>query len=119
MTDAWKDYALAPQPGAVLCAAADLPETGTLCLIHGGFPILLARRGGRLFAYVNACPHQYLPLNHKGERLLSADGAVLRCTSHGAGFLTETGEGVEGPGLGAALDPIPVAVNAAGEVVIV
>lgn len=118
MNDAWRSYAHAPESGSVLCLARELPETGTRCLNHGGFPILLVRHGGRLFAYVNACPHQYLPLDYKGDRLLSSDGAIMRCTNHGAGFLTATGEGVEGLGLGGALDPIPVAINSSGEVVI-
>ena len=111
LSEAWKGYRHAPAAGTPVCAPAEVPEAGTLCVNLGGFPLLLVRAGGALRAYVNACPHQYLPLDHKGSRLLSADGRVLRCTSHGAGYLAETGEGVEGPGAGLALDPVPITVG--------
>ncbi|MFN3259875.1 MAG: Rieske (2Fe-2S) protein [Pikeienuella sp.] len=116
LSEAWKGYRHAPEPGTPVCPLSEVPEAGTLCLNLGGFPLLLVNAGGALRAWVNACPHQYLPLDHKGSRLLSADGRVLRCTSHGAGFLAETGEGVEGPGAGLALDPVPVATGADGMV---
>lgn len=114
LSEAWKGYRHAPAPGTAIRPLADMPEPGTLCLDLAGFPLLLVRAGGALRAYVNACPHQYLPLDHKGARILSFDGRMLRCTSHAAGFLAETGEGVEGPGAGLALDPVPVSVDAAG-----
>lgn len=118
MSDAWRKYLGAPAEGTELCRLEAVPESGTLSLSVGGFPVLLARSGTLLRAYVNACPHQFLPLDHRGDRIISADGTVLRCTNHSAGFRLDDGEGVEGLGLGCALDVIPVAVNAAGLVVI-
>lgn len=118
MSDAWRTYRGAPAEGTELCRLDAIANPGTLGLNVAGFPVLLARSGELLRAYVNACPHQFLPLDHKGERIISADGAVLRCTNHSAGFRLDNGEGVEGLGLGCALDPIPVAVDAGGTVVI-
>lgn len=118
MSDAWKSYRGAPAEGAVICKEDAIPDGGTLCLEREGFPLILLRAGGELRAFVNACPHQYLPLNHRSESLLSADGTKLRCSMHGAGFDAKTGEGVEGPGAGLCLDPVPVSLNEAGEVVI-
>lgn len=118
MSAAWRGYAHAPAPGARVCAADEAPASGTLCLDLDGFPLLLVGAGGGLHAYVNACPHQYLPLNHKGENLLSADGRIVRCTNHAAGFCALTGAGKEGLGLGAALDPVPLARAGNGDVVI-
>ena len=106
---AWTDYRGAPTPGTVLAAAEDVAEGASLSLDHGGFPVIVVRGAAGLRAFVNACPHQYLPLDHKGARLLSTDGRTLRCTNHSAGFDAATGEGVEGLGLGCALDEIPVA----------
>ena len=60
-------------------------------------------------SYVNACPHQYMPLNYQGDKLISPI-RPCRCTMHGAGFSVETGEGVEGLGIGECLDPVPVAI---------
>ena len=111
MSDAWKSYRGAPAEGAELCAATDIPDDNTLCLELDGFPLLLVRRGQDVRAYVNACPHQYMPLNYQGDKLISADKTVLRCTMHGAGFSVETGEGVEGLGIGECLDQVPVAVS--------
>ncbi len=117
MSEAWTSYTGAPALGVTVCAADAVPEGETCCLEVDGFPLVLVRVAGALHAYVNACPHQYLPLNHKGDKLISVDKAILRCTNHSAGFSVETGEGVEGLGLGACLDPVPVHV-AGGQIVI-
>jgi nitrite reductase/ring-hydroxylating ferredoxin subunit len=69
-------------------------------------------------AFVNACPHQYLPLDHRGDSILSADGTVIRCTNHGAGFCASTGHGVEGLGIDQQLDVVPVRICDLGQIVI-
>jgi nitrite reductase/ring-hydroxylating ferredoxin subunit len=111
MGDAWKSYRGAPDLGTEICASDDVPEGGTHGLVLDGFPLLLVRVGDVLRAFVNACPHQYLPLDHKGDKLISADKAILRCTNHAAGFSVETGEGVEGLGLGECLDAVPIHIS--------
>jgi nitrite reductase/ring-hydroxylating ferredoxin subunit len=111
MSDAWKSYSGAPSEGTFICPLQDVPDDNTLCLEINGFPVLLLRRGDDIRAFVNACPHQYLPLNHKGVRLMSADKTILRCTNHSAGFRADTGEGVEGFGIGECLDAIPVTLD--------
>ena len=111
MSDAWKDYPGAPDLGTAICAVSDLTDGEATCVEIDGFPLIVIQQNARLRAFVNACPHQYLPLNRQGDRILSQDGTTLRCTNHSAGFSAETGEGVEGLGLGACLDPVPVAVN--------
>lgn len=108
MSDSWKHYRGAPDLGARVCAIADVPEGGTHCLELNGFPLLLVHTDGIIRAYVNACPHQYLPLNHKGDNLISADKTILRCTNHNAGFSVADGEGVEALGIGQCLDAVPV-----------
>lgn len=118
MSDLWKSWSGAPVPGTPLCSLVEIPDEGSLCILHDGFPIVLVRKGRRVKAYVNACPHQYLPLNHRGEKLLSADGSTLRCSNHGAGFLVSTGEGVEGLGIGACLDAVPITISADNRVVV-
>ena len=117
MSDAWKTYTGAPGLGTPVCTITEVPDGDALCLELAGYPIVLLRFAGELRAFVNACPHQYLPLNHRGDRVLSADKQVLRCTNHGAGFSADTGTGIEGLALGTRLDPIPVHV-AKGMVVI-
>ncbi|MEM7544857.1 MAG: Rieske 2Fe-2S domain-containing protein [Pseudomonadota bacterium] len=104
----WSDYRDAPAPGTVLARSLDVQEGATRTVMLGAFPVLLLRTEQGLTAFVNACPHQYLPLDHKGDKLLSADGTTLRCTNHSAGFDVVSGEGTEGLGLGCTLEPIPV-----------
>ena len=104
----WRDYRGAPASGAELARSDEAPEGAAVVIDVDGFSIVLARGPRGLAAFVNACPHQYLPLDYKGDRILSADGATLRCTNHSAGFDAASGEGVEGLGLGCALDKIPV-----------
>ncbi|MDQ1899520.1 Rieske 2Fe-2S domain-containing protein [Paracoccus sp. WLY502] len=108
---AWTDYSSAPAPGTPVCKAAQV-GCGVLSLSvttgRGAFPLLLLRAGGDLRAYVNACPHQYLPLDYRSDRLVSADGTMLMCSAHGARFDILTGAAVAGADCG--LDPVPVAV---------
>ena len=108
---AWTTFPNAPAPGTVICPAADVPQTGVKSFDLNGFPLILVASGDGLRAYVNACPHQFLPLDWRSENILSADGGVLRCSNHDAGFDACTGAGVDGHGQGCALDPVPVVVS--------
>ena len=117
MTDAWKSYPGAPTEGSVICLLESVKEGEATCVEVDDFPLIILRRGDKISAFVNACPHQYLPLNHKSDRLLSVDGARIMCSNHSAGFDAETGEGVAGLGLGACLDPVPVRTSC-GQIVI-
>ena len=109
----WTDYSSAPAPGTSLCPEAEVTgaRTMTVTTERGDFPLLLVRTDLGVKAYVNACPHQYLPLDYRGQQILSADGTRLLCTSHGAAFDAATGEGVAGEGLGCALDAVPLEVR--------
>ncbi len=111
MSDAWKSYPGAPEEGTVVCPLEDAADGEATCVEVDGFPLVILRRRDEVSAFVNACPHQYLPLNYKSDRLLSADGAIIRCSNHSAGFDAMTGEGVEGLALGACLDPAPVSIS--------
>lgn len=116
MKDEWKTYPSAPAGGTLICPLESVPEEGSYSVDMDGFPLLLLRHQGRLFAYVNACPHQFLPLDYRSSSVLSSDGRTLRCTNHQAGFDLETGEGVDGFAVGCALDPVPVEVTDDGAI---
>jgi nitrite reductase/ring-hydroxylating ferredoxin subunit len=109
--DAWKSFPGAPGQGAVICAASDVPERGVRSFDLDGFPIVLVASAEGLRAYVNACPHQYLPLDWRSANILSPDGETLRCSNHDAGFDACTGAGIDGLGQGCALDPVPVTLR--------
>ncbi|WP_172328223.1 Rieske 2Fe-2S domain-containing protein [Mangrovicoccus sp. HB161399] len=104
----WTDYSSAPPAGTQVCALADLDRVQALTVdsAAGQFPLLLVRDGAGLRAFVNACPHQYLPLDYQGGNILSADGTRLMCTAHGAMFDAVTGAADLVAPCG--LDPVPL-----------
>ena len=104
---AWTDYSSAPAPGTVVCDApqADGVLSLSVTTARGSFPMLVVRTEGGLHAYVNACPHQYLPLDWRSSQLVSADGTMLN-VQHDAGERVQYGDAVR-----IALDPAPVATR--------
>ncbi|WP_265499612.1 Rieske (2Fe-2S) protein [Paracoccus beibuensis] len=105
---AWTDYSSAPALGTRICRAAEVTGVHpmTVQTERGEFPLILVRDRDVICAFVNACPHQYLPLDYRGTTLLSADGTKLLCTAHGASFDKATGDVIAGADCG--LDPVPV-----------
>ncbi len=92
----------------------DIPEGGSRGFgpARGGFTGLFAvRRGGKLFVYVNCCPHIGTPLDWMPDRFLTADGERVVCATHGAEFGIEDGVCVRGPCLGAALEPVMIQIK--------
>lgn len=122
MTQAWQQYRSAPALGTRLVRLDDIAVGSTHSLTlegeNGSFPLLLVRLHDALFGYVNACPHQYLPLDQRGPRILSQDGEALRCSNHDAAFSTRTGEGISGLGTGCALDRVPISVDAQNWIIV-
>ncbi len=118
MTQEWLNYRSAPAPGTRIIRQEEVPTESVIGVTvkseKGDFPLLLVRLKGECLAYVNACPHQYLPLDQRGKRILSQDSELLRCSNHDATFSARTGEGVGGFGKGCALDPVPVSVDEEG-----
>lgn len=98
----WRDLPGAPALGTEICAS-DIE--GVHAFDIAGFPLLVIRDAAGLRGFVNLCPHQYLPLDHRGGSLLSADGRRLICSSHQAQFDSLTGEVCAGPAT-CGLDPI-------------
>lgn len=73
--------------------------------------IFVVRRGDEAHAYINECPHQFLPLNFGENRFLTADGERILCIAHGATFRLDTGEALSGPALpDGCLMKVPISV---------
>ena len=104
--------------GAVLGRLPDFPDrtaTPATCVVDGReVAVLVVRRGAGLRAYLDLCPHQYLPLTWRGPRVLSDDGERLRCTNHGAEFAVADGRGLSGPGGACGLTAVPLRVDPDG-----
>ncbi len=103
-----------------LCRADEVPEGGARGFSFGSGPdlqmVLVARKGGVLFAYDNSCPHMGTPLNFLPDRFLGRDGRHLLCATHGALFRIEDGFCISGPCAGKRLRPL--AIHMEGEEIV-
>ena len=93
-----------------LCRLDDIPDGGSRGFgpALGGFTGLFAvRRGDRAFVYVNCCPHVRASLDRAPDRFLTADGAAIACSVHGAVFGIEDGMCIGGPCIGKVLERVP------------
>jgi len=84
----------------VLCRLDDIPD-GDAIGVHvpsatGGFDLILLRRGDRVFAYHNECPHTGRNLDFAPGRFLVREGRII-CAVHGATFTVDSGACVGGP----------------------
>lgn len=97
------------------CRLDELPDPGSrafqLASPEGPVECFLVRRGERVFAYRNRCPHTGAPLDWQPGQFLDLTGELIQCALHGAMFLPETGECVRGPCLGAHLLRVPAKVD--------
>ena len=104
----WTDFPDVPAIGTPVCATRDV-QAGVTSLVLDDFSILLVKDAAGTRAFVNACPHQFLPLDTRGD-VLGKGGHRLICSNHDAAFDAQTGQGVAGFGLNCALSPIPLAI---------
>lgn len=94
-----------------LCRIEDIPDGGAkgFAAAPGAFTGLFAvRRGADVFVYVNSCPHIGVPLDWAPDRFLTADGARIVCSTHGAEFDIADGVCLRGPCFGDRLQAVMV-----------
>jgi nitrite reductase/ring-hydroxylating ferredoxin subunit len=99
-----------------LCRLEEIPDGTARGFVFGSgasrLDFFVYRRGDRLHAYRNACPHQGTPLELFPDRFLTRDGSRFLCSTHGAQFRTEDGYCLKGPCKGKSLEPFAVEVDA-------
>ena len=97
-----------------LCRLEDIPDGGVLGVDPPdpeGEPLLLARQGNSVQAWLNVCPHAGRRMDYAPGLFLLKDGK-LTCAVHGATFaLREAGLCVEGPCRGQSLVAVRVQVR--------
>jgi len=100
---------------SALCALADLANPGAAGFVvekdGSRLAVLVARRGRKVFGWVNSCPHLWVPLDTETGRFLSLTGEFILCGNHGALFEIDSGACVLGPCRGKGLTPYPVTVR--------
>lgn len=102
-----------------LCRLDQLPDGGARGFDpHGAGrdTLFVVRRGARLHAYENRCPHLDTPLPWRKDAYLNAAGDRIVCAAHGALFEIDTGVCTLGPCLGDALAPVSLTLSDDGEV---
>ncbi|MBI1973399.1 Rieske (2Fe-2S) protein [Candidatus Micrarchaeota archaeon] len=87
-----------------LAADEDVKEDGQVDVDFFGRPVILTRKGGKIYAYVNVCTHTGGPVKR--------DGGCFKCTWHGSTFDVESGKALTLPAeIGSKLTSIPVKVK--------
>ncbi|MBR9909534.1 MAG: Rieske (2Fe-2S) protein [Gammaproteobacteria bacterium] len=89
-----------------LCPLAAIENLQSKGFTLRGTKFFIVRRGSRVFAYHNSCPHMGVPLEWVEDRFLDYDGELIQCSTHGALFTIEQGRCIFGPCSGQSLQPI-------------
>ncbi len=82
----------APDDEVDVGALSDIPDGGMKRVDAKGYPVLLVRRGGDVYAIAALCAHAGGPLDEG-----TLDGDVVRCPWHGSQFCVRDGSIVNGP----------------------
>ena len=100
---------------AIICKLAELHDgdsRGVTVEQDGKLhDLIVVMHAGRVFAYLNRCPHTGAPLDWAPDRFLSLDGRHIQCANHAALFRIEDGVCIAGPCHGNALAAVPVEVS--------
>ena len=98
-----------------LCRTDEIAEGQARSIIIGEGAnrrdIVVVRKGGKIFAYVNSCPHQAMPLETFPDKFLNEDRTLFVCSTHGARFRVEDGFCISGPCEGKALVSLPLSLD--------
>ena len=98
-----------------LCRLDELPDgesRGFDPWQEGQDSVLLVRRGDRVVAWRDACPHHGgTPMAWRKDAYLNGDRTRIVCAAHGAQFDIETGVCTLGPCLGQSLQAVTVKVT--------
>ena len=88
-------------------------ETRTFPLMRKGFEVqgFLIRYHQGYYAYLNMCCHWPVPMDLGDGDFFHADADRIRCKTHGAGYLADTGVCDMGPCINAQLESYPVTLR--------
>lgn len=80
--------------------------------------LFIVRKGSKVFAYQDQCPHYRgsTSLPWRKDAYLDSKAEFIVCSAHGAEFEIETGLCVHGPCLGEFLSSVPVIIGQDGNI---
>lgn len=90
----------------LLCLSEALLEGHSRGFEYANTRLLAVRREGRVYIYLNRCPHRGIGLEWQPDQFLDPSASLIQCATHGALFLIESGECVAGPCAGQFLSAI-------------
>lgn len=94
-----------------LCTLDDIPEGGSIGLVHGDKKLFAVKHKGKVVLYRNSCPHLGIPLEWVENQFLDSSGTMIQCANHGALFVIKSGQCVAGPCAGRKLEAIPFHID--------
>lgn len=105
-----------PPEQVVLCRLKDIVDGGSkgmsVALAAGSRDIFVVRQGGRIYGYLNQCPHTGGPLDWVADQFLDLEREYIQCATHAALFRIIDGRCIAGPCTGNALTPISLSIEA-------
>jgi nitrite reductase/ring-hydroxylating ferredoxin subunit len=90
-----------------LCPSQALAQNSSLGFDIDGLKLFAVRREGVAYFYINRCPHRGVPLEWQPDQFLDSSTSLIKCATHGALFLIESGECIAGPCAGQSLTALP------------
>ena len=81
----------------LLCHSHELNEGCSRSVDTPELDLLIVRREGQVYAYKNRCPHRHVRLEWQPDQFLDESASLIKCATHAALFLIESGECVAGP----------------------
>jgi nitrite reductase/ring-hydroxylating ferredoxin subunit len=103
------------KPGDALCRLDEIENPGSrgFVMLRDGEEeeIFVVRDGEEAFAYVNICPHRFLPLNWKPDVFLNFQKTRILCVVHAATFDMRDGSYLGGPCPGQGLEPVAITIE--------
>lgn len=122
----WSDLPNAPAPGTALGCQRGAQPDGQATLWEmttgeasgEGFKLLLLRSGDQVTAFANRCAHFGVPLAARQDLLIYQPHTRITCNVHYAHYRWHDGSCISGECDGAGLLPIPVVVDAQGQIVL-
>jgi nitrite reductase/ring-hydroxylating ferredoxin subunit len=101
--------------GLVIARLETLPDPGAIVVTPDRTKpftsIILTRRGDRIGAFRNKCPHAGYPLQRADGRVVVQAGRFMVCGAHGASFALDDGACAGGPCNGDPLERIDIEVR--------
>ncbi len=94
-----------------LCHIDEINEGHSKGLRWGEQLLIAVKKNGRIHLYLNRCPHRGIPLEWQPDQFLDIERQFIQCSSHGALFNIDTGDCIQGPCQGQALQPVSFTVD--------